>query len=81
MRTFVGANKRLLVVLPTATVETLKEATGGRYWSSAMVALAQWAVEELRRQKKALTITRGDPLGEAAAPDRRAPKRASARKN
>lgn len=57
MATFVSGRRRALVSLNQSTVAAVKAATGSERWTAATGALAAWALEELKRQGKRLTVS------------------------
>jgi hypothetical protein len=60
MATWLHRENQVRGSLPSRTKKLLKHATGDHFWSPAMVALAEWALLELKRQKRRLIITDAD---------------------
>ena len=60
MTTRVRASRQVLVSIPADTLEALKEATGKRLYTAGLVGLADWALAELQRRKKKITISDAD---------------------
>ena len=60
MMTRLHPDTQVRVSVPASTKKLLIQATGGKSYSSAMVALSEWAIQELRRQHRRLVVRDAD---------------------